>query len=98
MRRATRILVATALLAVLAMSALAPAASPSPAGYRYPAAIKKQFVKGCVKGGGSKRACTCAINSLERHYSYKSFLRLIDRVNRTGKFPRKAEKLIQACA
>jgi hypothetical protein len=98
MRRVTGILVTTALLAVLAMTALAPAASSAPAGYRYPSSVKKAFVKGCIKGGGTRAACTCAINSLERHYSYRAFLDLIDYVDRHGRFTRKAEKLIRACA
>jgi hypothetical protein len=94
-RRLTGILV----MAVLAMAALAPATPAAPAeGYTIPSKVKREFVKGCREGGGTRRQCTCAINSLERHYSYKAFLDLIEFVDRHGRFTRKATKLIQRCA
>ena len=98
MRRTAGVLATVALMAVLALSAFAPAA-PAQAveGYKLPSSIKSEFVKGCRQGGGTRRECRCAINTLERHYSYRAFLEMIDFVDRKGRFPSKARKLIQRC-
>ncbi|MEA2143005.1 MAG: hypothetical protein QOI64_1435 [Solirubrobacteraceae bacterium] len=63
-----------------------------------PPNVKKQFVQGCTKGGGSKAACTCAIDEIDKKYDFIEFLDIINKVNDTGKFPPKVQKIIQSCA
>jgi FHA domain len=63
----------------------------------YPPNVKRQFVKGCQNGGGSKGACQCAINQIEKNYDLIEFLDIIGKVNKTGKFPSKVERLIRRC-
>jgi hypothetical protein len=63
-----------------------------------PPNVKKQFVKGCVKGGGSKTACNCAIDEIDKKYDFVEFLDIISKVNKTGSFPPKVKKIIQSCA
>jgi pSer/pThr/pTyr-binding forkhead associated (FHA) protein len=63
-----------------------------------PPNVKKQFVKGCVKGGGSKAACNCAIDEIDKKYDFVEFLDIISKVNKTGSFPPKVKKIIQSCA
>jgi hypothetical protein len=63
-----------------------------------PPNVKKQFVKGCVKGGGSKSACNCAIDEIDKKYDFVEFLDIISKVNKTGTFPPKVKKIIQSCA
>jgi pSer/pThr/pTyr-binding forkhead associated (FHA) protein len=63
-----------------------------------PPNVKKQFVKGCVKGGGSKAACNCAIDEIDKKYDFVEFLDIIQKVNKTGSFPPKVKKIIQSCA
>lgn len=63
-----------------------------------PPNVKKQFVKGCVKGGGSKTACTCAIDEIDQQYDFVEFLDIISKVNKTGSFPPRVKKIIQSCA
>ena len=52
-----------------------------------PLKFKRQFVKGCQRGGGAKGACQCAINQIEKNYDLIEFLDIIGKVNKTGKFP-----------
>ena len=63
-----------------------------------PPNVKKQFVTGCQKGGGSKTACTCAIDEIDKKYDFVEFLDIIQKVNSTGKFPPKVQQIIQSCA
>jgi pSer/pThr/pTyr-binding forkhead associated (FHA) protein len=63
-----------------------------------PPNVKKQFVSGCQKGGGSKTACTCAIDEIDKKYNFIEFLDIIQKVNSTGKFPAPVQKIIQSCA
>jgi hypothetical protein len=63
-----------------------------------PPNVKKQFVTGCEKGGGSKTACQCAIDEIDKKYDFVEFLDIINKVNDTGKFPPKVQKIIQSCA
>src|SRR5215208_3915087 len=98
MRRVTTILSTAALTAVLAIAAVAPAAGGSPSGLRYPSSVKAEFVRGCVKGGGSKAACKCVIRKMERRYSYRQFLRIIKRADETGEFPSAVDRMIESCA
>jgi pSer/pThr/pTyr-binding forkhead associated (FHA) protein len=63
-----------------------------------PPNIKKQFVKGCKKGGGSGAACNCAIDEIDQKYDFVEFLDIINKVNKTGEFPPKVKKIIQSCA
>jgi hypothetical protein len=79
------------------MTAFAPAQARS-SGYAYPPSIKAEFVRGCIKGGGSRAACQCVIRKIERHYSFRKFLRIIDRVNDTREFPDGVVRLIESCA
>ena len=98
MRRVGGVLATVALMAVLALAAVAPATSASPEGYGYPSSVKSAFVRGCIKGGGSSGACKCVMRKIEREYSYRSFLRIIRRVNKTGDFPSKVDSMITSCA
>ena len=59
--------------------------------------VKRQFVKGCTNGGGSKGACQCAINQIEKNYDLIEFLDIIGKVNKTGKFPKNVERIIRKC-
>src|SRR5829696_7277873 len=63
----------------------------------YPPNVKRQFVKGCTRGGGSEGACQCAINQIEKNYDIVEFLDIISKVNKTGKFPGNVERLIKRC-
>ena len=63
-----------------------------------PPNIKKQFVRGCKKGGGSSTACNCAIDEIDQKYDFVEFLDIINKVNKTGEFPPKVKKIIQSCA
>jgi hypothetical protein len=63
----------------------------------YPPNVKRQFVTGCTRGGGSKGACQCAINQIEKNYDLIEFLEIIGKVNKTGKFPANVERLIRRC-
>jgi hypothetical protein len=63
-----------------------------------PPNVKKQFVTGCERGGGSKTACQCAIDEIDKQYDFVEFLDIINDVNKTGKFPPKVQKIIQSCA
>jgi hypothetical protein len=98
MRSVTGTLVTAALIAVLALTALAPAGAAAPSGLSYPSSVKTAFVKGCVEGGGSRAACKCVIRKIERRYSLRQFLRIIDRVNDTGRFPSAINRMINSCA
>ena len=98
MRRMSGVLTAVALIGLLALTALAPAAGASPSGLRYPSSIRSEFVKGCVQGGGSRAACKCVIRKFERRYTLRQFLRIIDRVNETGRFSARDERMIRSCA
>ena len=64
---------------------------------KYPPNVKRQFVTGCQRGGGSKGACQCAINQIEKNYDLIQFLDIIGKVNKTGKFPSTVERLIRKC-
>ena len=92
-----RTLVCALVCAMAAITVAAPAALSEPSGLRYPHSVKHQFVKGCLKGGGSRRACVCAIHGIERTYSFSQFLSIINRVNRTGEFPPKVRRIIRRC-
>ena len=97
MRRVTGFLATAALIAALALAAVAPAGA-APTGLRYPSSVKSEFVKGCVKGGGTRAACKCIIRKIERRYSYRQFIRIINRVNETGEFPAAINRMINSCA
>jgi hypothetical protein len=94
-----RVLIISALTAALALVAFTPAASTSPGGTygSLPSSVKSAFVKGCIRGGGSRAACKCVIRKFERRYTLRQFLRIIDRVNETGEFSRRDERMIRAC-
>jgi hypothetical protein len=92
------ILATAAMIAALALAALAPGATSSPSGLRYPSSVKSSFVKGCVNGGGSKAACKCVLRKMERRYSYKQFRRIIRRADDTGEFPPAVDRMIESCA
>ena len=64
-----------------------------------PPATKRQFVKQCSSGGSATRAqCQCAINKLDQEYDFIEFIEILGKVQRTGKFPPKAQRLIRSCA
>jgi hypothetical protein len=63
----------------------------------YPPNVKKQFVSGCKKGGGSQSQCKCTINRIEKKYNLIQFLDFINKANRTGKFPPKVEAIVLSC-
>ena len=98
MRRVTTILSTAALAAALAIAALAPAAGASPTGLAYPTSVKAEFVRGCVKGGGSRAACKCVIRKMERRYSYRQFVRIMKSADETGEFPSAVDQMIESCA
>ena len=39
---------------------------------------KNYFIKQCRDGGGSKRACTCVYEDLERQYGKEKFSKILD--------------------
>jgi hypothetical protein len=92
--RSIAVLLVTAVLSIGAVSV----AGAAPAGFKYPSNVKSSFVKGCVKGGGSRSACRCTINAIERRYSLSQFLSIVKRANRTGKFPAGVQRIIRSCA
>ncbi len=100
MKSMRRILITAALIATLSLTALASTASTAPStGYAFPSAFKKGFIKECAKARGASRSeCRCAVRKLERAYTWKQFKRVLRRVERTGKFPPKAQRLIRSCA
>ena len=62
-----------------------------------PPATKKQFVKQCSSQGAPRSACKCAIDKIDDEYDFVEYIELLQRVQKTGKFPPKAQKLIQSC-
>ena len=64
----------------------------------YPPNVKKQFVKGCQNGGGSKSACQCTIDEIEKKYDLIEFLEIVEKANDSGKFPSPVQKIIRKCA
>jgi hypothetical protein len=64
----------------------------------YPPNVKKQFVQGCVNGGGSESACQCTIDAIEKKYDLIEFLQIINEANSSGKFPGPVQSIIQRCA
>ena len=64
----------------------------------YPPNVKKQFVKGCRNGGGSKSACQCTIDAIEKKYDLIEFLEIVEKANSSGKFPSGVQKIIRRCA
>ena len=64
----------------------------------YPPNVKKQFVKGCRNGGGSKSACQCTIDEIEKKYDLIEFLEIVEKANSSGKFPSPVQKIIRKCA
>jgi hypothetical protein len=64
----------------------------------YPANVKKQFVQGCVNGGGSESACQCTIDEIEKKYNLVEFLQIINEANSSGKFPSGVQTIIRKCA
>jgi hypothetical protein len=98
MRGILRRLTVVALAAVLMIAAFAPAASTAPAGYKYPSSVRAAFVRGCVKGGGSRAACTCTIKKIEKRYTLKQFVRISKRAEKTGKLPAAIVRMAKSCA
>lgn len=98
MRRMPGILATAAMIAALALAALAPGASSSASGLRYPSSVKSAFVKGCVEGGGSRAACKCVLRKMERRYSYRQFRRIVRRADETGEFPPAVDRMVESCA
>lgn len=80
-------------VAIVALSGLF---ASSAAAYRYPASIKRQFITGCVEGGGTKAQCKCVIRKIERRYSLDAFLDLISEAS--GGLPRPLRKIVRSCA
>ncbi len=64
----------------------------------YPPNVKRQFVKGCQNGGGSKSACQCTIDEIEKKYDLIEFLEIVEKANDSGKFPGPVQKIIRRCA
>jgi hypothetical protein len=67
-------------------------------GNSYPPNVKRQFVKGCQNGGGSKSACQCTIDAIEERYNLIEFLEIVEKANDSGKFPSGVQKIIRRCA
>jgi hypothetical protein len=97
MHAAARTLTIAALAAALMLAVLVPAAGTTPAGYKYPSDVSAAFVKGCVKGGGSRGACKCVIRKMERKYTLKQFMRIVKRAADSGDFPAAVDRMIASC-
>jgi len=64
-----------------------------------PPATKKQFITQCASGGNASRSqCRCAINKLDQAYDFIEFIEIMQKAQRSGKFPPKALRLIRSCA
>jgi hypothetical protein len=86
-------------IAVVAAGASMLAAVPATeaATAKYPKDVTSPFIKGCVKGGGSKAACKCTIRKIEQNYTLKEFEKILAKFEKTNKLPAKITQLAAAC-
>ena len=64
---------------------------------KYPKDVRSEFIGGCVKGGGSKKACKCTIGKIERHYTLKEFAAVLKKFEKKGKLPAKIKGYATSC-
>jgi hypothetical protein len=84
-------------VAAAGASLLAAVPATEAATAKYPSSVRNEFVKGCVEGGGSKKACKCTIGKIERNYTLKQFEAVLKKFDRTGKLPKKIKGYATSC-
>lgn len=64
----------------------------------YPSDVGTTFLQSCQATGGNRSYCDCALNSLEKQYSFKEYKRLEARMTVAGEVPTEISDVIADCA